>query len=157
MSVFDFSGKCEVSDKHIDIMDVIDTTKRLVNKYYSINKIHNNDSSVSIKGNIKGFFKRAVTNVVVSYTIKDSYLIYKAKGKVTLGFLPWLWLLLMVITGYACAETYGSDFEAFFGLSSIFFFIIFISELVKYSLCKSKPAKYFEEIMETIKFDFGKI
>lgn len=153
MPVFNFSGQCEVSNKELDITDVINTAKKMVCKNYYINKVDYDDSSIRINGNIKGIFKRAVTNAEVSFKIKDFLLIYKAKGKVSFGYYPWLWIGLLMITIFGGTKMN----DTYFGLILIFSILMFISETIKYQLYKNKTTKFFEELVETIKFDFGKI
>lgn len=106
-------------------------------KYFDVKKIEkvNADNLINIKfkGNLKGFWERAITCAEITINIKDDHLKLKAEGTSCLGAWPWLWFVL--------------------GFVTVFLFLFFLIDLIEFLICRDRPKQYFEEIFKSIEYE----
>ena len=106
-------------------------------KYFDVKKIKKVDadnlSDIKFKGNLKGFWERAITRAEITINIKDNHLKLKAEGTSSLGAWPWLWFFL--------------------GFVTVLLFLFFLIDLIEFLICRDRPKQYFEEIFKAIEYE----
>ena len=133
MPHFGVYKKCELKKENVTTEQVAHLLKRSISKYYNENDITVTPTGLSVKGNLKSMWERAITKANVQIKIEDNQLFYYVDGTSSLGRWPWVWWILGFFTG--------------------FFFIWFLIDLVEYLLSRDRPKQYFEETFKLVSFE----
>lgn len=132
MANFELYNKCEIKKNNVTEEAVKQILKESLSKYYESSKITINLSGVSVKGNLKSMWERAITNADAQIKIENKLLSYKVNGTSSLGGWPWVWFVLGLFTGV--------------------FLFWFLFDLIEYLIARDRPKKYFEDAFNSVKF-----
>ena len=138
MPSFEINRKITPKDPQTTTEQVVEVLKDRLSQHFRDHEIKITETGLSVKGDLKGSFQRAITKAETQVNSNDDgEIIVKSSGSVGLGtVLP----LLCIALGFVTAG---------------FFWGVFLVLLVDYYLSRDKPKEYFEEAMENTAFEFG--
>ena len=116
-------------------------------------KAYNISNKLTINGNIKGIFQRAITKakIDVEYDNNSNQIIMRCKGSSSLGIYPLIILGIAVIGHIICSSIM---FTASF-FTGLFFYFLF--ELTFFLICKNNPKQFIENIFSLVENDANTI
>ncbi|MDD5598753.1 MAG: hypothetical protein PHV82_12470 [Victivallaceae bacterium] len=120
---------CDINDWNIDVRKVATEIKQLLEPRYG-NSAFWYGNVVRIDGNLKGFWKRAVTNVEIQIKVQDGQMFISAEGKCSFSEFVWAWFVFSWLWRIVI--------------------IWFVLNLIEYSLCRKLPEKYIEDALESM-------
>lgn len=135
MAGFEVCGKCAIKKEGVSVDTVAQLLKTSLAKYYDARKITVAPTGITVKGNLKSIWERAVTKADANIKIEGDELIYRVDGDSSLGLWPWVWFIL--------------------GFFTSFFFLWFAFDLVEYLISRDRPKRYFEEAFKSVQFSIG--
>jgi hypothetical protein len=135
MANFEVYGKCEIKKNGVTVDMIAQLFKTSLAKYYNDGNITITPTGITVKGNLKSIWERAITKAEAKIKIEGNQLTYRVDGYSSLGGWPWVWFILGFFTG--------------------FFFIWFLWDLVEYIITRDRPKRYFEEAFKSVQFEIG--
>ena len=135
MANFEVYGKCAIKKEGVTVDTVAQLLKTSLAKYYDDGKITVTPTGITVTGNLKSIWERAITKAEAKIKIEGNELTYRVDGDSSLGGWPWLWFILGFFTG--------------------FFFIWFLFDLIEYIISRDRPKRYFEEAFKSVQFEIG--
>ena len=129
---FEVQGKYQLKSQTIPISQIFPMLKDILSKYYGEDKITVNSDNLTIDGDLKSIWERALTKATITVNVKGDQLYCHAEGTVSFGFWPWVWFLI--------------------GLVYRFFLGIFLADLISFLFSKNKPKQYIKEAFDSLAF-----
>ncbi len=135
MANFEVYEKCEIKKEGVTADQIGQLLKASLSKYYVEEKITITPAGITLEGNLKSIWERAITKADATIKIEGNQLTYRVDGDSSLGGWPWVWFILGFFTG--------------------FFFIWFAWDLGEYIISRDRPKRYFEEAFKSVQFEIG--
>jgi len=135
MANFEVYGKCEIKKEGVTVDQIAQLLKTSLSKHYNEVDVTLTPTGITLNGNLKSFWERAITKADATIKTEGNQLTYRVDGNSSLGKISWVWFILGFFTG--------------------FFFGWFLFDLVCYIISRDRPKRYFEEAFKSVQFEIG--
>jgi hypothetical protein len=140
---FEVFGKCDVKKHGQTIETITELLRSSLSKHYEIKDLTATPTGLTVNGDIKSFWERAITVADVQVRLESNELSYRVSGSSTLGKWPYIWFVVGVLV------------NVLFGFGGYFFIGWAVGTGIEYLICRDRPKQYMEQAFKAVQFEIG--